>query len=311
MGVAQTIRAAGLEAFYRRRTATAERPDSDDDRWDGYDAAVEAGGLVTTDGDGSCHASLLLEGIHCAACIWLNETYLQRQPGVLAVSINFASRRARLRWDPQQTKLSDLLRAIAAIGYRAYPYDRARREAIARQEGRALLKRAAIAALVMMQVMMFAVPAYIAVDGVAPEQQALLDWASLVLTLPAVLYCAGPFFKGALRDLRFRRLGMDVPIALGVTGAFAASASATIAGAGAAAMPPPDSETVCIMIAASVMPRPAPPTSVGMAMPSHPALASAAWKSCGNPPSRSFFNQYSSPKPAQIFSTAVRMVQEK
>lgn len=232
MGVARTIRAAGLEAFYLRRSAAAERPDPADEQWDRYDAAVESGGLVTTNGDGSCQASLLLEGIHCAACIWLNETYLQRQPGVLEVSINFASRRARVRWNPRQAKLSDLLRAIAAIGYRAYPYDAARREALARREGRTLLKRAAIAVLVMMQVMMFAVPAYITTDGIAPEQQALLDWASLVLTLPALLYCAAPFFSGALRDLRLGRLGMDVPIALGVGGAFAASAWATITAGG-------------------------------------------------------------------------------
>ncbi len=233
MGVAQTIRAAGLEAFYRRRTAAAERADPADDRWDPYDALVESGDLVTTSGDGSCQASLLLEGIHCAACIWLNETYLQRQPGVLEVSINFVSRRARVRWDPRQAKLSDLLRAIAAIGYRAYPYDAARRETLARREALMLLKRAAIAVLVMMQVMMFAVPAYITADGVAPEQQALLGWASLVLTLPAMLFCAAPFFTGALRDLRLGRLGMDVPIALGVGGAFGASAWATITGDGA------------------------------------------------------------------------------
>src|SRR2546423_10599688 len=75
----------------------------------------------------------------------------------------------------------------------------------------------------------------------------------------------------------------------------------------AAAMPPPDSETACIMIAASVIPRPAPPDSDGIAMPSQPAPASAAWKSCGKPPSRSFLSQYSSPKSVQICSIAARM----
>lgn len=234
LGVAQTIRAAGLEAFYARRSAPTQRPSPAEDEWTRYDAAADAGGLVIRRGDDTCEASLLLEGIHCAACIWLNESYLQRQPGVVEVSINFATHRARVRWDPRQAKLSDLLRAVAAIGYRAYPYDPARRETLARHEARALLTRTAIALLVMMQVMMFAVPAYITADGIAPEQQALLEWASLVLTLPVVLFCAAPFFKGALRDLRLRRLGMDVPIALGVGGAFAASAWATVAGRGGA-----------------------------------------------------------------------------
>jgi Cu2+-exporting ATPase len=233
MGVAQTIRAAGLEGFYVRRAAPSERPTPTADQWTHYDTAAETVGVVARATDGFCEASLLLEGIHCPACIWLTETYLKRQVGVVDLTVNFATRRARVRWDPRKAKLSDLLRAVAAIGYRAYPYDSRRREALAQREARALLTRMAIALLAMMQVMMFAVPAYITTDGIAPEQQALLDWASLVLTLPVVLYCAAPFFKGAVRDLRFLRLGMDVPVALGVGGAFAASAWATGAGGGA------------------------------------------------------------------------------
>ena len=80
---------------------------------------------------------------------------------------------------------------------------------------------------------MFAVPAYISGDDVEREYQTLLNWASLVLTLPIVFYSATPFFVGAWRDLRSRRLGMDVPIALGVAAAFAASVWATVAGRGA------------------------------------------------------------------------------
>ncbi len=74
----------------------------------------------------------------------------------------------------------------------------------------------AVALLAMMQVMMFAMPTYISVDGVEPEHQRLLEWASLTLTLPAILYSAAPFFRGAWRDLRLRRPGMDVPVALGL-----------------------------------------------------------------------------------------------
>ena len=85
----------------------------------------------------------------------------------------------------------------------------------------------------MMQVMMFAVPTYITVDGVEPLHRRLLEWASLTLTLPAILYSAAPFFRGALRDLRMKRPGMDVPVALGLAVAFVASAWATFRGEGA------------------------------------------------------------------------------
>jgi Cu2+-exporting ATPase len=233
LGVAQTIRAAGLEPYYLRRSAPADRPLEPADEWAHYDAAAEAGNVVARVGADLREVSLLLEGIRCAACAWLSESYLRRQPGVTDVSVNFATRRARVRWDPRLTKLSDLLRAVAAIGYRAYPYDPARREALARREGRALLLRTAVALLAAMQVMMFAAPAYVTTDGVEPQYQALLEWASLVLTLPVLLYSATPFFAGAVRDLRRRRLGMDVPVALGIASAFGASVMSTLTGSGA------------------------------------------------------------------------------
>ena len=100
------------------------------------------------------------------------------------------------------TQLSAVLRAIAASGYSAFPYDPARREALARRERRALLTRTAIALLAMMQVMMFALPVYLSDDGVAPRELRLLEWASFVLTLPALFYSAAPLFANAWRDVR-------------------------------------------------------------------------------------------------------------
>src|SRR5437016_4067736 len=232
LAIAQTIRAAGLADFYLKRTAPAATASEDEDEWTQYDIVAGDSHMVTRAGDAR-EVSLILEGVRCAACVWLNETYVRQLPGVIEFSVNFAIQRARLVWSARDTRLSSVLRAVAAIGYRAYPYDPARREALARREGRALLKRTTVALLAMMQVMMFSVPAYVSTEGVEPAHQRLLDWASLILTLPVVAYCAAPFFSGALRDLRIRRLGMDVPVALGVGAAFVASVWATFAGDGA------------------------------------------------------------------------------
>ncbi|HEX4882512.1 MAG TPA: heavy metal translocating P-type ATPase [Casimicrobiaceae bacterium] len=233
LAVAQTIHAAGLEGFYAARTATLARPvEAVDDEWTRHDEAAHAAGLVRTLPEGRCEASLLLEGLTCGACVWLIESWLARQPGVEAVRVNFATRRARVAWRADATRLADVLRAVAAVGYRAHPYDPAKREALARREKRALLLRMSVALLMMMQVMMLAVPTYVSDDGVAPEHQALLDWASFTLTLPVLFYAALPFFRGALRDLGMRRLGMDVPVALGLAAAFAASAWSTLGGGG-------------------------------------------------------------------------------
>ena len=235
-GVAQTIHAAGLDGFYLRRTGPADPQVEGDparDEWSHWDEPAAQAPFVRAVQPGPAEISLLLEGIHCGACIWLIESWLSRQPGIVGASVNFATRRARVTFDPARSKLSTILRAVAAIGYRAHPYDPARREALARREARAMLLRMAVALLAMMQVMMFAVPTYISVDGVEPAHRRLLEWASLTLTLPAILYCAAPFFRGAWRDLRHLRPGMDVPVALGLGAAFLASAWATFRGEGA------------------------------------------------------------------------------
>jgi len=231
--VAETLHAAGLDALYAGRTRAAARAESDSgDDWTRWGDAAEAGGLVRDLADGRREASLLLEGMTCGACVPLVESWLSRQPGVSAAQVNYANRRALVTWYPDATRLSAVLRAIAEVGYAAYPYDPARREALARRERRALLTRMAVALLAMMQVMMFALPLYLSSDGVAPEQQRLLDWASFVLTLPALFYSAGPLFAGAWRDLKHRRLGMDVPIVAGLAAAFAASVSSMLRGSG-------------------------------------------------------------------------------
>jgi Cu2+-exporting ATPase len=236
LGIAQTIHAAGLDAFYDRRTECADRPADGSEGTDEFapwdDVAMQAG-FVRALSDRRSEVSLLLEGIHCGACVWLIERWLLRRPGIVAVDVNFATRRARVVYDPKRERLSGVLRAVAAVGYHAYPYDPARREALVQRESRTLLLRMAVALLAMMQVMMFAVPTYITVDGVEPAHQLLLEWASLTLTLPVLLYSAAPFFRGAWRDVRVRRPGMDVPVAIGVAAAFGASAWATFSGSGA------------------------------------------------------------------------------
>jgi Cu2+-exporting ATPase len=183
-------------------------------------------------GEHEQEAALILEGITCAACVWLNEAHVRRQPGVTRVDINYATRRARVRWDERVTRLSAILEAIAAIGYRAHPYDIARSEALAQKERKKALWRLFVAGFGMMQVMMYAVPVYLADGDMTPDIEQLMRWSSLLLTLPVILYAAAPFFVSAWRDLKLQRVGMDVPVALGVGAAFAASLWATVSGSG-------------------------------------------------------------------------------
>ena len=228
--VATTIVGAGLERYYATRLAAPLAPRDGDAPAVTWNAAAAAS--VRELPGGVREASLLLDGLTCGACAWLVESWLARQPGVTHAAVNYATRRAEVAWRDGTSTLDALIGAVGAIGYRAHPYDPARREALARTERRTLLVRTGIAWLAMMQVMMLAVPGYLSDDGVAPEHQRLLDWASLVMTLPVVLFSAWPIFAGALRDLGRRRLGMDVPVALGLAAALCASAWSTLRAGG-------------------------------------------------------------------------------
>ena len=235
--VAQAIVANGLQDYYRSRDALPESPREATpailDQLALFDHADFQKSFVRALGPTEREASLLLEGITCAACIWLNEEHVGKLPGVTAIDINYATRRARVRWDEARIKLSDILAAIAAIGYRAYPYDAAKNEEISRKERRDALWRLWVAGFGMMQVMMYAIPVYMAGEGeMTADIESLMRWASLLLTLPVIVYSAAPFFRSAWRDLKLRRVGMDVPVALGVGAAFAASVWATLVQAG-------------------------------------------------------------------------------
>lgn len=235
--VAQTIIDNGLGAYYRNRTALSPtaRNAGVPAELNAYDLSEVQRGFVRDmpAGTHEKEASLLIDGVTCAACVWLIEQRLARLPGVSAVSLNYATRRARVRWDTQITALSTVLRAVADLGYTAHPYDSGRAEEGLRRERGVLLWRLFIAGFSMMQVMMYAIPVYIARGDMTADIEQLMRITSLILTLPVALWSALPFYQGAWRDMRRGRVGMDVPVALGIVIAFVASVAATVTASGA------------------------------------------------------------------------------
>jgi Cu2+-exporting ATPase len=232
--VARTIVASGFEKYYEARSAAGVRPEALPPP-ELYDDPAAQREFVAAPAEGVREATLILDRIRCAACLWLNEQSLRRVPGVLRADVNFTTQRAQVAWDPAVTKLSTILEAIRAIGYDAYPFDPRREDALARRARRRALWRLFVAGFGAMQVMMYAWPAYVDAGAgtLAPAAAGLMRWASLAITTPVILFSCGPFFSGAWQDAKRRRLSLDTPIALGIAAGFAASAWATVTGSGA------------------------------------------------------------------------------
>lgn len=235
--VAESIVENGLQDYYKHRTELPQKPEDLVPevlrQLALYDHPEVQKSFVLTSEGHQKEASLILEGITCAACVWLNERHLKQLKGVLSVSVNYSSQRARVIWNDDEIQLSQILAEINKIGYHAHPFS-AQQQAQLRQQQRKLdFRRLAIAGLAAGQVMMLAGPLYSGESaGLEFASAQLFRWFSLVMTVPAMVYSAWPFYVGAWRSLRNKNINMDVPIVLGLFTGFAGSVWSTLQGQG-------------------------------------------------------------------------------
>ena len=197
-----------------------------DSQWAALDDAEEWAQFSEPVSDQKWESRLAIEGMHCAACGFAVEKALKSVDGVLSAEVNASTGRARVAWSEAKTRPSALMRAVDAAGYQAFPQSTS--IDVRRKQQRLLLWRLVVAGLCMMQVMMYAYPAYIAKSGeIAQDAVNLMRWASWVLTLPVLLFSSGPFFSNAMNDLKQRQISMDLPVALGILITFCVSSAAT------------------------------------------------------------------------------------
>ncbi|MBU1357998.1 MAG: cation transporter, partial [Gammaproteobacteria bacterium] len=219
----------------RDESATAQRapagPDplvDDPASWSGFGRLLDG-----EPADGLWESHVAVDGMHCAACAFTVEAALTQVPGVYKAEVNAASRRARVVWSAAAGRPSQWMGASSRAGYRLVPVGDVSARARRTRESRVALWGWLVAGFCMMQVMMYAYPAYVAQPGdLSADAAQLLRWASWMLTLPVVLFSCAPFVRSAWRSLRARRIGMDVPVALGMAITFAVSTVATFDPAG-------------------------------------------------------------------------------
>ena len=182
---------------------------------------------------GRWQSAVVFEGMHCAACAITIEQALLAVPGVVAAEVNAASHRGLVVWDELATRPSAWMRAALRAGYRPLPAHDAQASAWRQAESRRMMWRLGVAGLCMMQVMMYATPIYFSAPGqISADFISLLRWAQWLLSVPVILFSCQPFFRNALRDLRLRRVSMDLPVALGMLITFVVSTLGTFEPAG-------------------------------------------------------------------------------
>lgn len=235
--VCEAIVDAGFEDYYRFRNADAVSASTSTvpeflKQAELYDRPEIQHDLVT-DRDGWRETYLLLENIRCPACLWLNEKHLRSLNGIIDVHIDDVTRRARVRWDPERIRLSEILGAISRIGYLAHPYDGQKSRQLEQLRKRRSTEKLIFAGITGMFVMHFSLATYILGQGeTLPLWETIGRWTSLFISLLIMAYSGQDFFAGAWNDIRNRHAGMDIPVVLGLSIAWLGSLHATVTGSG-------------------------------------------------------------------------------
>jgi Cu2+-exporting ATPase len=230
--IAKTIVENGLAQYYTVRTEHAHKAQAlvpeQLQKNKLLDEAVLQSEFIYQD-EGYKEAILTIDGISCAACAWLIEMQLDKLNGLLSINVNATSQRATVRWQDDAVQLSDILLAIESIGYQAMPFKANDTEIKNKKQSKEFIKRLGISGILMMQVMMIAVGLYFgAFADMSQHSKIYLRWVSFILTIPIVFYGALPFYTGAIKAIKAKRLSMDVPVSIAILLAFFASAWATM-----------------------------------------------------------------------------------
>ncbi len=219
----EAVKGLGLDQFYARRQQIpgALKPD---DRIE-FDYA----GRTQIDAAGNAELHLMVEGLTCAACVWLIESVYSREPDVLDARVNLSTGRLVLKWRGPADRAASLAALVARLGFRLVPFDPGCLDDAHGREERDLLRATGVAGFAAGNVMMLSVAVWVGVD-MGPATKDLLHWVSALIGLPCIFYAGLPFYRSAAAALRAGRLNMDVPIAVGVTMTAAMSLSETIRG---------------------------------------------------------------------------------
>ena len=216
-GVFHLLSDQGLDAFYKKLGDEKLAPPSQQyEDSSNFNAPAFYERFVTLNRDGFSEVSLIIEGIHCSACVWLNEKALINMDGVIATNINYTNNKAKIVWDDDVVKLSEIIDMIRAIGYNAYPYDASLQEEKANKERKDYYLRIAVAVFATMNMMTIMVAQYAGYfTGISPEVKHILNLGEWALSTPVLFYSGWPFFKGMYYGIKTKTVNMDTLVATG------------------------------------------------------------------------------------------------
>ena len=233
-GVYHLLKDDGLDSFYDKLgNNKLSKPIARGNDSSSFDMESFETRYIRKTEDGFNRVDLIIEGIHCAACIWLNEKVLNETAGIVDVNINFTNNKAKIIWDEDVIKLSSIIDKIRSIGYNAYPYSKTDSEIKATKNKKDFFLRMSIAIFASMNIMMIDVAKYTGYfTGIDPEMLRIIHMAEFIFASPVLFYSGWVFFRGAYYGLKNKMINMDFLVSAGATLTYIYSLYVLFGGAG-------------------------------------------------------------------------------
>jgi len=233
-GVYHLLKDDGLDSFYDKLGKNKlSKPLAIGDDSSNFDMESFVSRYIKITEEGFNRVDLIIEGIHCAACIWLNEKVLNEMPGIVEININFTNNKAKIIWDEDIIKLSQIIDKIRSIGYNAYPYNRTDSEIKATKNKKDFFLRMSIAIFASMNIMMIDVAKYTGYfTGIDPEMLRMIHMAEFIFASPVLFYSGWIFFRGAYYGLKNKIINMDFLVSAGASLTYIYSLYVLFGGAG-------------------------------------------------------------------------------
>ena len=218
-GVYHLLKDDGLDSFYEKvGNNKLAPPIADNQDSSSFDMDSFKQRYIKRTKDGFNSIDLIIEGIHCSACVWLNEKVLSKQDGIIEATINFTNNKARIVWDEDTIKLSTIIDTIRSIGYNAYPYSRSSEDIKATKQKKDYFMRMAVAIFATMNIMMIDIAKYAGFFmGMEKDTLHLVHIAEFIFATPVLFYSGWIFFRGAYFGLKNRIINMDLLVSSGAT----------------------------------------------------------------------------------------------
>lgn len=216
--VFELVQSKGLGDFYERLGKNSLEPVNFKQNLGVFDSFVRP----TNEGFSEIH--LVIDGIFCAACVWLNEKILIEEQGVIEASVNPLTHKARVVFDERQVSLKRILTLIQSIGYKPSAYNPLKQEQKALSTKREFYSKLVVAVACVMNVMWIAVAKYAGFFSLMDAQtKDILNFAEFVLASPVLFYTGSAFYKNAYFSLKHGQISMDFLVIFGASLAYAYS----------------------------------------------------------------------------------------